>query len=90
LKVLADKLCGNPTDINSVFIYENSKKIEAVAKLDFTSKRKTMSTIVSGYKNHRDLLLKGAPDRILDKCNSYLRLTEDGKNTSHSFTGNEK
>jgi magnesium-transporting ATPase (P-type) len=61
-----------------------------VAKLDFTSKRKTMSTIVSGYKNHRDLLLKGAPDRVLAKCNSYLRLTEDGTSTNAVFMGQEK
>ena len=37
-----------------------------------------MSTIVSGYKNNRDLLLKGAPDRVLAKCNSYMRLLDDG------------
>jgi len=49
-----------------------------------------MSTIVSGYKNHRDLLLKGAPDRVLAKCNSYLRLTEDGKATNGVFMGQEK
>lgn len=61
-----------------------------VAKLDFTSKRKTMSTIVEGYINTRDLLLKGAPDRVLAKCNSYLRLTEDGKASSSSFIGQEK
>jgi len=92
LKVLADKLMGQPTDANSVFQFENSKSqsIKAVAQLDFTSKRKTMSTIVSGYKNHRDLLLKGAPDRVLSKCNSYYRLTEDGKSTTGAFMGQEK
>jgi len=80
LKVLADKLMGEPNDISSAFKYEitKSQNIKPVAHLDFTSKRKTMSTIVSGYKNFRDLLLKGAPDRILAKCNSYMRLTEDG------------
>jgi len=61
-----------------------------VAQLDFTSKRKTMSTIVEGYTNYRDLLLKGAPDRVLAKCSSYLRLTEDGKATHGSFLGQEK
>jgi magnesium-transporting ATPase (P-type) len=45
-----------------------------------------MSTIVTGYRNEKDLLLKGAPDRILNKCNSYMRLTEDGKNTTWKFT----
>jgi len=37
-----------------------------------------MSTLVKGYKNAKDLLLKGAPDRIIDKCISYMRTTEDG------------
>jgi magnesium-transporting ATPase (P-type) len=49
-----------------------------------------MSTIVSGYKNHRDLLLKGAPDRVIAKCNSYLRLTEDGNATNRVFNSSEK
>jgi len=49
-----------------------------------------MSTVVTGYKNVRDLLLKGAPDRILNKCSSYMRLTEDGNNTNWAFTGSEK
>ena len=46
-----------------------------------------MSTIVTGYKNERDLLLKGAPDRIIAKCNSYMRLTEDGTKATWGFTG---
>jgi Ca2+-transporting ATPase len=31
-----------------------------------------MSTVVSGYKNQKDLLLKGAPDRVLQKCKSFM------------------
>jgi magnesium-transporting ATPase (P-type) len=46
--------------------------------MDFTSERKAMSTIISGYKNSSDILLKGAPDRILKKCSSYFML--NGKN----------
>lgn len=49
-------------------------KIEHIAKLDFTSDRKAMSTLVSGYTNGKDLLLKGAPDRVLNKCTSYMHL----------------
>lgn len=30
-----------------------------------------MSTIVTGYKESKDLLLKGAPDRIIRKCTKY-------------------
>jgi magnesium-transporting ATPase (P-type) len=43
-----------------------------IAQLDFTSKRKAMSTIVSGYKNEKDILLKGAPDRVVQKCIKYM------------------
>ena len=39
--------------------------IEKVATLDFTSERKVMSTVVSGYKNDKDLLIKGAPESVL-------------------------
>lgn len=49
-----------------------------------------MSTIVEGYNNKRDILLKGAPDRILAKCTQYMRLTEDGAKGVHAFIGNEK
>ena len=31
-----------------------------------------MSTVVSGYNgNQKTLLLKGAPERIIEKCTSY-------------------
>jgi magnesium-transporting ATPase (P-type) len=33
-----------------------------------------MSTLVTGYKNEKDLLLKGAPDRIIKKCTHYMGL----------------
>jgi magnesium-transporting ATPase (P-type) len=35
-----------------------------------------MSTVVTGYKKSKDLLLKGAPDRIIKKCTKF-----------HSFDG---
>lgn len=31
-----------------------------------------MSTVVSGYKNEKDMLLKGAPDRVLQKCKNFM------------------
>jgi magnesium-transporting ATPase (P-type) len=31
-----------------------------------------MSTVVSGYKNDKDILLKGAPERIVQKCVKYM------------------
>jgi len=79
LKVVAEKMCGNPTNQKSAFLFDDSLKstLSTIATLDFTSQRKAMSTVVSGYKNSKDTLLKGAPDRILEKCTSVNCL--DGK-----------
>jgi hypothetical protein len=33
-----------------------------------------MSTVVTGYRSEKDLLLKGAPDRILNKCTTFMTL----------------
>ena len=41
---------------------------------DFTSKRKSMSIIVSNYKNNRNLLLEGAQDQVLLKRTSMKGL----------------
>lgn len=70
LKVLAEKMCGTPINKESAFGFEKkmNDKITTIATLDFTSERKAMSTIVTGYKNDKDTLLKGAPDRIIKKC----------------------
>ena len=41
--------------------------------MDFTSERKTMSTVVSGLNgNPNTLLLKGAPERVIEKCLTYI------------------
>ena len=57
------------------------QKIKTMAILDFTSDRKCMSTIVTGYKNEKDTLMKGAPDRILAKCTAYLSVDSETPNT---------
>jgi len=77
LKVLAEKICGNPSTSANAFDFEKEmkSKIEIIAKLDFTSERKAMSTVVTGYNNGKDMLLKGAPDRIMGKCTSYMSLS---------------
>ena len=76
-KTIAEKLCGDPSSKDKAFEFEKemNRKLEKVAVLDFTSDRMTMSTVVSGYKNDKDLLLKGAPDRVIDKCTSFVCLT---------------
>ena len=46
--------------------------ISTLATLDFTSERKTMSTVVKGFHGvGNSLLLKGAPERVIEKCQSY-------------------
>ena len=74
IKVFAEKLQGKATDARDAFAYCKSieKKIKVIAKMDFTSNRKASSSIVSGYKNANDLLMKGAPDRVLKKCTSFM------------------
>jgi magnesium-transporting ATPase (P-type) len=40
--------------------------------LDFTSERKSMSTVVRGLEAQGNtLLLKGAPERVIEKSNTY-------------------
>lgn len=50
------------------------EKIKTVATLEFSSERKCMSTIVKGYdgKSNNTVLLKGAPERVIAKCQSFL------------------
>jgi len=55
------------------FTNELDKKVSRVATLDFSSERKCMSTIVKGYEEAQNVvLLKGAPERVIEKCNSVL------------------
>jgi magnesium-transporting ATPase (P-type) len=77
LKVLAEKICGSPVDSKSAFDFEKAtkSKLKTIASLDFTSERKAMSTVVTGYKDDKCTLLKGAPDRIIAKCVGYMSLS---------------
>lgn len=51
-----------------------SQKVKTVATLEFSSERKCMSTIVRGYEGSKNttVLLKGAPERVVAKCTTYL------------------
>lgn len=73
MKVLAEKVQNQK---GMAYSKSLESRLTKVAQLDFTSKRKAMSVVVSGYKSERDLLLKGAPDRILAKCTKLM--TPDG------------
>jgi magnesium-transporting ATPase (P-type) len=83
MKVLAEKLGQydvklGKTDLTktptaySDLLWKSHKKI---ATLDFTSERKTMSIVLTGYKGHagNTLLLKGAPERVIEKCLTYKK-----------------
>jgi P-type Ca2+ transporter type 2C len=63
-------------------------KLTLIATLDFSSERKTMSTVYKGLvsKDQNSLLLKGAPERVIEKCNSYKKA--DGSEAQ--FTQEEK
>lgn len=47
-----------------------SKSVQRVATLDFSSIRKTMSTVVSGYDGNSNncVLLKGAAEKVVSMC----------------------
>jgi len=86
MKVLAEKICGTPVDAKTAFDFGKkiNGKLNTIATLDFTSERKAMSTIVTGYKNEKDTLLKGAPDRIIQKCINYMSLSGGSKPMSET------
>jgi len=60
--------------------------IGEVATLDFSSERKTMSKIVTGYNgnNSNTVLLKGAPERVIDKCTKIMKENGEESNLSAS------
>jgi magnesium-transporting ATPase (P-type) len=51
-----------------------AQSVKTVATLEFSSERKCMSTIIKGYegKQSNTVLLKGAPERVITRCSSYL------------------
>lgn len=65
-----------------------SEKINKVATLDFSSERKCMSTVITNYKQFKNnvVLLKGAPERVIEKCSSIL----NDKHEKISITDAEK
>jgi magnesium-transporting ATPase (P-type) len=60
-----------------------AQTIKKVATLDFTSERKTMSTVVTGFSGQgNSLLLKGAPERVIEKCATYKNVNGEVKELS--------
>ena len=92
LKVLAEKI-GNydikgPTQTSSAKKNPTSygkylmQDVTEIATLDFSSDRKAMSKIVKGYdgKQNNTVLLKGAPERVLEKCSKIM--TSNGQESN--------
>jgi magnesium-transporting ATPase (P-type) len=66
------------TNFNSApmpFHDQLSAKVEKIGVLEFSSERKTMSTVIKGLnlnsKGGNSVLLKGAPERVIEKCTTY-------------------
>lgn len=89
LKVFAEKLAYNSGN-DGKLDFKNSaspfsdlicQSTTKVATLDFSSERKCMSTVVTGYKKIKNnvVLLKGAPERVIEKCNSVITQDESIK-----------
>ena len=55
--------------------------VDRVATLEFSPERKCMTTIVHGYQGKKcnQVLLKGAPERVLDKCTKIFTSTGEEK-----------
>lgn len=100
MKVLAEKI-GN-YDINGPTQTSNAKKnptsygnylmnkVDVVATLEFSPERKAMSTVISGYdgKKNNCVLLKGAPERVIEKCSKVL--TQSGQEVDLNRAGKDK
>ena len=84
MKVLAEKIgrydAAGPTQMDDTKKNPNSygnylvQGTNTIATLDFSSERKAMSTIVTGYTagSGNQVLLKGAPERVLEKCTKIM------------------
>jgi len=58
-------------------------QLETIATLEFSSERKCMSTVVRGLglnpSGGNSVLLKGAPEMVIDRCHSYKTITGEVK-----------
>jgi magnesium-transporting ATPase (P-type) len=95
IKVFAEKLAKVNSPVsnhkaNPMKSHEDlMKTVQEIAVLDFSSERKTMSTVVKGYEgaSNNTVLLKGAPERVLEKCSSFM--TSSGKSVTASSAEKE-
>ena len=88
LKVLAEKMNLDTNKKGTSYSDNRNNSVSKIATLDFTSERKSMSTVVKGYKNTQDLLIKGAPDRIIEKCAAFI--SYQNPDTPSDFSADQK
>lgn len=92
LKVLAEKIGRSDESAHLASPEENPvayselliRGVNRVATLDFSSERKAMSTVVTGYggKKGNKVLLKGAYEKVLESCTKVITMSgEDVKLT---------
>jgi magnesium-transporting ATPase (P-type) len=95
LKVFAEKLGRYDAKLGKVDYTKEpeayskflGQTIKKVAALDFTSERKLMSTVVTGFvEKGNSTLIKGAPERVIEKCTSY----KNAHGNVSNFTQEEK
>jgi Ca2+-transporting ATPase len=83
LKVMAEKIGALYNNFNNyednTTPFHDSLGINKIGTLEFDSKRKMMSTLVSGFsqEHSKSLLQKGATERIIDLCSTIM--LGDGK-----------
>jgi len=80
LLVAAEKIASVTENINFAnsdmpYFDKLTAQVEKVGVLEFSSERKTMSTIIKGLNLNKQagnqVLLKGAPERVIEKCKFY-------------------
>jgi len=91
LKVLAEKigkLHGKYDHSKQPMAHFDSfaQTVNDVAVLDFSSERKCMSTVVTGYEGNsaNTVLLKGAPERVIEMCSTVLSASGETSSLSEA------
>ncbi|KAI8083922.1 SERCA-type calcium-translocating P-type ATPase [Thamnidium elegans] len=90
LKTLVEKLGTNDSAVNNILDSFTSaqrasacddyfkSEYEKLATLEFTRERKSMSVVVSDAEGKKSLLVKGAPESILERC-TMVRIGDSSK-----------
>lgn len=78
LRVLAEKIgpCApegtHPSDCGHFASAKHEERLPRLATYEFSRDRKSMSVLVEGANNTKKLLVKGAPESIIERCTHTL------------------